>query len=117
MSTFSPCGINCHECEAYIATQNNDLEILKNTSKTSKNNSARKYPLPNSIAMAAWLMDARSAFVPSVPSASAVRQRLCELCFLPRFPLLQWFIHLDSGFCVQSKSAVDPQTLIYHIPE
>ena len=29
MIVYSPCGINCQECEAYIATQNMDLEVLK----------------------------------------------------------------------------------------
>jgi len=29
MITYSPCGINCHDCEAYIATQSNDMDVLK----------------------------------------------------------------------------------------
>jgi len=29
MPYYSPCGINCQDCEAYIATQNEDLEVFK----------------------------------------------------------------------------------------
>jgi hypothetical protein len=29
MNKYSPCGMDCRECEAFIATQNNDIETLK----------------------------------------------------------------------------------------
>ena len=29
MVVFSPCGINCRDCDAYIATQNDDIELSK----------------------------------------------------------------------------------------
>lgn len=29
MISFSPCGINCQECEAFIATQTDDVDVLK----------------------------------------------------------------------------------------
>ncbi|MCB5269905.1 MAG: DUF3795 domain-containing protein [Candidatus Cloacimonetes bacterium] len=45
MSTFSPCGINCHECEAYIATQNNDLEILKKHQQNLKEQFGKEIPI------------------------------------------------------------------------
>lgn len=30
---LAPCGIDCTDCEAYIATKNNDLEVLKKHQK------------------------------------------------------------------------------------
>ncbi len=29
MQRFSPCGFDCHQCEAYIATQNIDMTVLR----------------------------------------------------------------------------------------
>ncbi|MCD8479265.1 MAG: DUF3795 domain-containing protein [Candidatus Cloacimonetes bacterium] len=45
MSRYSPCGIDCHDCEAYIASQANDLEVLAKHQKNLKEQFGKDVPI------------------------------------------------------------------------
>nr|MDK2851536.1 hypothetical protein [Candidatus Cloacimonadota bacterium] len=45
MKELSPCGFNCSACEAYIATQRNDLEILSKHQKSFEEHFGQKISL------------------------------------------------------------------------
>jgi hypothetical protein len=45
MKDLSPCGIDCSVCEAYIATFENDLEVLSRHQKSFEENFGKKVSL------------------------------------------------------------------------